>query len=86
MGKRADLITINCEKPHLTPNPNPVSTIVYSATGQDVKNVIVDGKILVRNGEVLSMDEEKIKFQAKKQVKSLLERTNTKIPPMWPVV
>ncbi len=86
VGKRADLITINCEKPHLTPNPNPVSTIVYSATGKDVENVIVEGKILVRNGEVLSMDEEKIKFQAKKQVKSLLERTNTKIPPMWPVV
>jgi 5-methylthioadenosine/S-adenosylhomocysteine deaminase len=48
-GKEADLIVIDTEKPHLVPIYNPVSHIVYAARGSDVRDVIVAGKILLRD-------------------------------------
>lgn len=85
-GKRADIVAVDCHKPHLIPNLNPVSTLVYGATGQDVDHVMVEGKWLLKNGEMLSMDEEHITFQAKERVKELLKKTKTDIPPRWPVL
>ncbi len=44
VGKKADIITVDLRKPHLVPLYNPISTIVYSACGSDVKDVIVNGQ------------------------------------------
>jgi len=55
-GKQADLIIIDTCKPHLVPMYNPVSQIVYAASGADVNDVIVSGKIIVHNREVLTLD------------------------------
>ena len=59
-GKNADIITINMDKPHLSPLYDPYSSLVYGAAPQDVENVIVSGKIIMENGVVKTMDEEKI--------------------------
>ena len=59
-GKQADLIILDTHKPHLVPLYNPVSQIVYAASGADVKDVIVSGKIIVHNREVLTLDVENI--------------------------
>jgi len=56
VGKQADLIIIDTDKPHLTPLYNPVSHIVYAAQGSDLRDVIVAGKILVRNRKLLTLD------------------------------
>jgi len=56
VGKQADLIIIDTNKPHLTPLYNPVSHIVYAAQGSDLRDVIVAGKILVRNRKLLTLD------------------------------
>lgn len=48
IGKKADIIIINTEKPHLVPLYNPFSTLVYGVKGSDVTHVIVDGEILCR--------------------------------------
>ena len=58
IGKKADIITINLDKPHLTPIYNPYSHLVYAINSCDVDNVIINGKIVMQNGEVLGMDEE----------------------------
>ena len=63
-GKRADIITINLNKPHLTPIYDPYSHLVYCANGADVEDVIVNGKIIMRNRQVKTLDEEKILKQA----------------------
>ncbi len=55
-GKLADLIVIDLDQPHLTPMFDPVSHLVYCARGSDVRDVIVDGGIVVRNGKVLTID------------------------------
>ncbi|OGF27897.1 hypothetical protein A2303_05905 [Candidatus Falkowbacteria bacterium RIFOXYB2_FULL_47_14] len=59
-GKRADLITVNLDKPHLTPLYDPYSHLIYCANSSDVDNVIINGKIIMRNRVVKTMDEERI--------------------------
>jgi 5-methylthioadenosine/S-adenosylhomocysteine deaminase len=59
-GKQADIVVVDTRKPHLVPMYNPESQIVYAANGQDVKDVIVSGKILVRDGKVLTVNLEDI--------------------------
>ena len=59
-GKKADIIVIDMNSPHLVPLYNPVSQIVYSAKGSDVRDVIVNGRILMRDRKFLSLDLEGI--------------------------
>ncbi len=48
IGKRADIIIVDTRSPHLCPIYDPVSTLVYSACGGDVRDVIVNGQVLLR--------------------------------------
>ena len=48
-GKRADLIVVDRDRPHLAPDPDPWSTLVYAARGTDVRLTMVDGEVLVRD-------------------------------------
>jgi len=59
-GKRADLIVIDLRRPHLTPLYHPCSQVVYACRGSDVRDSIIDGKIVMRNREVLTLDVPKI--------------------------
>ncbi len=59
-GKQADIIIVDTHTPHLVPMYNPVSHIVYTAQGSDVRDVMVAGKILVRNKNLLTLDLEDI--------------------------
>jgi 5-methylthioadenosine/S-adenosylhomocysteine deaminase len=60
VGKRADIITIDLRKPHLTPLYNPMSTIVYSASGSDVRDVIVNGRVLMKDRAFTGLDAEEV--------------------------
>ena len=55
-GKQADLIVVNTRTPHLTPLYHPQSHIVYAAKGSDVNDVIISGRILVKNKKLLKLD------------------------------
>lgn len=56
VGKQADVIIIDTAKPHLTPMYDEVSHIVYAVNGSDVRDVVVAGKVCVRNRELLTLD------------------------------
>ena len=73
-GKKADLILVDMDKPHLLPRHNIMSAIAYSAYGSDVDTVIVDGKVLFKNREFKTIDIEKVKFMAQKQASELVSR------------
>lgn len=73
-GKKADLILIDTNKPHLTPLGNPVSALAYSAQASDVDTVIVDGKILMENRVLKTVDIEKIMLKMNETVNNLLSR------------
>jgi len=65
-GKKADLIALNLNQPHLTPMYDPVSHIVYAARGSDVRFVWVDGRQVVKDGRVLTVDEAEVMSEAKR--------------------
>lgn len=55
-GKKADLIIIDTNKPHLTPMYNPVSHLVYAAMGSDVTTSIINGIVVMEGGKIKTMD------------------------------
>ena len=59
-GKLADIIIVNTNVPHMTPVRNPLSNIIYSALGTDVDTVICDGKILMENKELKTINEKEV--------------------------
>ncbi|NPA47065.1 MAG: amidohydrolase family protein [Thermococci archaeon] len=59
-GYLADVVVIDFNRPHLRPINDVISHLVYSANGNDVETTIVDGKILMLDREVLTLDEERI--------------------------
>ncbi|MBU2559479.1 amidohydrolase family protein [archaeon] len=63
VGKTADIILVNLKSANMTPLTNPVSHIVYAAKGSDVNSVIVDGRILMQDRELRTLDlEDVLKF------------------------
>ncbi len=57
VGKKADIILIDIEKPNTTPIYNIYSTLVYAVNGSDVTDVIINGKIIMQNSNILTADE-----------------------------
>ncbi|MEM3815581.1 MAG: amidohydrolase [Candidatus Bathyarchaeia archaeon] len=74
--KRADIILIDVNKPHLTPLHDIYAALVYSARGSDVNTVIIDGKIVMDGRRVISVDEDKVMERAEKAAHELLSRKN----------
>lgn len=65
-GKCADLVVANLKKPHLTPLYNIYSNIVYSMRPSDVEMVMVNGKVVVNDGKLMTADESEILYKAKR--------------------
>lgn len=74
VGKRADIILVDLSKPHLKPLNNIYAALAYSARGSDVDTVIVDGKILMENRRVQTLDERTVMEKAEKCASDLLVR------------
>jgi 5-methylthioadenosine/S-adenosylhomocysteine deaminase len=71
-GRAADLALFDLDRPHLYPRHNLVANLVHSARGSDVTHVIVDGRLLYRNGELLTLDEERIMAEADRHAKRMV--------------
>ena len=84
-GKLADLILIDLTSLGLIPPENPVSNIIYSGSGQYVDTTIVNGKILMHEKKLLTLDLESVRKNALKHSTALLERAGVDIHPKWPV-
>ena len=85
-GKKADLVVIDLNRLHTTPSPNPISSLVYAATGAEVDTVVVDGRIVVEHGQLLTMDENEVMEQAHQHAGALYRRTGIEIKPTWPIL
>ena len=72
-GKKADIIAIDMDKPHLYPCLDAAGLVTYAVQGSDVCLTMVDGKILYENGAYLTLDREKIMAEAKAVVKRLYQ-------------
>jgi 5-methylthioadenosine/S-adenosylhomocysteine deaminase len=74
VGKRADVIIVERDRPHLAPGPDPYSTLVYAARGSDVRTTIVDGEVLVNDFEPRRVDRAAIAIEARAAARDLAVR------------
>jgi 5-methylthioadenosine/S-adenosylhomocysteine deaminase len=71
VGKKADIVAVNLDAPHMKPTLDLMALLVYSAQGSDVTMTMVDGKILYENGEYRTLDKDKIYAECEKSVRRL---------------
>jgi 5-methylthioadenosine/S-adenosylhomocysteine deaminase len=74
VGKRADLILIERDRPHLASAPDPMSAIVFAARPSDVRMTVVDGEILVDDFRLVRADVSAIVAEARSEAQALAAR------------
>ena len=74
VGAAADLILIDMNAPHLRPVHNIIANLVHCVKGSDVCDVMVDGNWLMRNRELITLDEEQILYEAEKRAHDIVYR------------
>jgi len=67
IGKKADIIIVDTQQPHLTPLYSPYSQLVYAASGADVSHSIVNGRVLMENRQLTTLN-----------VRQIMDRANQK--------
>jgi len=79
-GKRADVTVVDLNSLHSTPCPaNPVSAIVYSAQPSDVRTVVIDGQVIMRDRELLTIDERSVVHDAAQELADLITRAGIEV-------
>ena len=73
LGKKADLVAIDFDKPHLIPALDYPAMLCYAVQGSDVCMTMVDGQILYENGEYLTVDADRIRAESRHALKELYE-------------
>ena len=73
VGKKADLIAVDFDRPHLIPAFDYPAMLVYAAQASDVCMTMVDGKILYENGEFKTLDADRIRADARRLLRELYE-------------
>ncbi len=74
VGKRADLTLINLDEVHTSPAADVISTLIYAAQPCDVRTVIIDGELVMRDRQLLTLDESEIRAEANRESALLRER------------
>jgi len=87
-GKKADIITVNLNNPHMTPYYDIVAKLTWVAENSDVDTVIIDGNVVMENRKVKTLDEEEVLEKASILGPEILNRSKVKKfrKPSWKVV
>jgi 5-methylthioadenosine/S-adenosylhomocysteine deaminase len=80
IGKRADLITVEARQPHLAPLFDPEKALVYSARGGDVRDVVIDGRVVMRDRKVLTVDENALLIEVEQVARRCAARAGLALP------
>jgi 5-methylthioadenosine/S-adenosylhomocysteine deaminase len=73
-GKLADVVLLDLSSPNLVPSHNIVSNIVYAANDGNVSDVVIDGKIVMRERKIVAFDQKKAVEGAQKAAAALVKR------------
>ncbi|MGL5316665.1 MAG: amidohydrolase [Peptostreptococcaceae bacterium] len=79
VGKKADMIILNPNTIHSMPMHNPIGNIVYAMSSENVESTICDGKWLMKEKEILVLDEAKLLEEVKVQADKIREKANIKL-------
>lgn len=85
-GKKADLIMFDMNRPEWTPTYNWVTALVYSATGDSVDTVLVDGQVLMEGRRLLTIEERMVRQEMQGRRADFLRRAGLQVPHRWPIV
>jgi 5-methylthioadenosine/S-adenosylhomocysteine deaminase len=72
VGKRGDLIVLDLDVPHMVPVYDITSHLVYAAHSSDVRTVIIDGCVVMRDRELLTLDEGQIFAHAREMAREIV--------------
>jgi 5-methylthioadenosine/S-adenosylhomocysteine deaminase len=75
-GKKADIIIIGLNEPHLTPMYSEYSHLVYAMSGADIDTVLINGKIVMENRKLLTIDEEEVMHKVREIAVKIKESLN----------
>lgn len=88
VGKRADIAVVDFNQPHLLPVGRWLPKLIYSANGSDVIHTVIDGKVVMKNRKVLTMDEAQVIQEAVEAHNDLVEvagqETRDLLAAPWP--
>ncbi|PSQ21831.1 S-adenosylhomocysteine deaminase [Halobacteriales archaeon QS_9_67_15] len=76
-GTNADLAVVDLDAPHLTPAHDLVSHLAYAVHGSDVRHTVCDGDVLMRDREVLTLDEKTVRERASEHASDLIARAES---------
>jgi len=74
VGKRADIVVVALDQPHSIPGNDIVSSLVYSVQPSDVRATIIDGRVVMQEGELLTLDENEVIEDATREANALKQR------------
>jgi cytosine/adenosine deaminase-related metal-dependent hydrolase len=85
-GKRADLVLYDLDTPEWRPLLNPVNNLVYAASGASVRTVLIDGRIVLDEGRLATLDERAVYERVEVLAREQIARAGLPIESKWPVI
>ena len=85
-GKRADLVLYDLDTPEWRPLLNPLNNLVYAATGASVRTVLIDGRIVLDEGRLTTVDEKGVYERVETLAREQIARAGLRIESKWPML
>ena len=85
-GKRADLVLYDLDTPEWRPLLNPVNNLVYAASGASVRTVLIDGRVVLDEGRLTTLDERALYERVERLSRAHVRRAGVPVESVWPVV
>ena len=85
-GKRADLVLYDLDTPEWRPLLNPVNNLVYAASGASVRTVLIDGRVILDEGRLTTLDERALYDRVERLGREHVRRAGVPIESKWPVI
>jgi 5-methylthioadenosine/S-adenosylhomocysteine deaminase len=87
-GKKADINILDTSAPEMHPNPhdNPIPNLIYSGSGAATKTTLIDGKVVMEEREIKTIDVPALMKELGKATPQMLGRINARIQSRWPIV
>ena len=80
VGKKADIILINMNRPNTTPLYNVYSALVYSMNANDISDVIINGKFVMKNSTILNINEDEVMTEVRARARVIAKKLKEKNP------
>jgi cytosine/adenosine deaminase-related metal-dependent hydrolase len=85
-GKRADVVLYDLDTPEWRPLLNPLNNLVYAATGASVRTVLIDGRVVLDDGRLITLDEPALYARVERMSREHVRRAGLPIESAWPVI